>query len=94
MSYHKTPYKIKITTEAAELVDPGTPAGINLKARIIRNLSTSVSVWLGASDVTADSSKGFELKPGSDFPDSLSNGKMYAVVASGTADVQVWEVIN
>lgn len=93
MSYTKSPYKVTVTTAATPLVDPTTPGGVTIAARVIRNLS-GVTVYLGGSDVTADTTKGWALAAGADHPDSITNGVIYAIVAAGTADVQVWEVIN
>lgn len=70
-------------------------ASNRLKARPIRNLGAG-SIFLGGNEtVESDNTNdlmGWEVVSGADFPDSLSHDEIWAVSASGTNDVQIWEV--
>lgn len=90
MASIKSPYIISVGVSATRLQHPTNPPGVNTRSRIIRNLS-AVSVFLGGADVTASTTSGWELLPGSDHIDTITNGDIWARVASGSANVQVWE---
>jgi hypothetical protein len=92
MSYSTSPFIVTVTT-AATLCEAPTPTGGKKRGRLFRNLSV-VTIYLGGLDVTADTTSGWALAAGADFEDTLGNGAIYARVASGTASLQVWEVVQ
>lgn len=92
MSYTRQPYVVSVTTSPTLLQD--TPAqGVRIRARVLKNLGAS-SVYLGGPTVAASATGGWELAAGETFSDSLSNGDIYAITASGSVNVMVWEAIN
>jgi hypothetical protein len=94
MSHSKSPYKVTITDTPTPVVDPGTPAGVKVRGRILRNLGSS-TIYLGGPDVEANTDHGWELAAGEEFPDTISNGALWAIVAAaGSEPLQVWEVIQ
>lgn len=82
-----SPRIVTVGTTATKLSDAGT----RIRARLFRNLS-GVTIYLGAADVTASTVSGWAVAAGEDFPDSISSGTIYGIVAAATADMQVWEV--
>lgn len=93
MAHVRKPTVISVGTAAKKLESANSADVIGVRRRsiLIRNLS-GASVFLGNAEVTADVADGWELAAGADFQDTVTNGDIYAVVASGTADVQIWEV--
>lgn len=88
MAYSLAPRTVSVTT-AATLLSDSNP---NFTGRIFKN-EGAVTVYLGTSTVTAaGADQGYPVAAGAEFPDTLSNGVIYAIVAAGTADVKVWEV--
>lgn len=93
MAHVRKPTVISVGTTPTKLESAAAADKIGVRRRslLIRNLSGG-SVFLGNADVTAAVADGWELAAGADFQDTVTNGDIYAVVASGTADVQIWEV--
>lgn len=88
MAYTVKVRTVSVTTSAT-LISDSNP---NWQGRIFKN-EGAVTVFLGDSTVTASGAdEGWELAAGLEFPDTLSNGKIYGIVSAGTADVKVWEV--
>lgn len=90
MATANSPFTIEVGDTAEKISNAGT----RTTARLFRNLGAT-SVYLGGDDTVTDSgaTMGWELEAGADFTDSVSNGDIYAISASGnTNDVQVWEV--
>jgi hypothetical protein len=86
--YAIAPRTVTVTTTAT-LISDSNP---NWAARLFKNMGAA-SIYLGASNVTAAGAlQGWELGAGLEFPDTLSNGPIYAIIAAATADVKVWEV--
>jgi hypothetical protein len=77
-----------VTTTASLIAEsPGAA-----RSALIRNTSTTTSVFLGQSDVT--STTGFELKANESLAINMFKGStLYAVTASGTADVHVMRAL-
>ena len=93
MSYVKAPYLVAVSTSVVKLQDPVTPGGVRIRSRVYKNLGTA-SVFLGGPSVAASTANGWELTAGEVFQDSITNGDIYAIAASGSHNVQVWEAIN
>lgn len=85
------PVIISVGTTAVKISD----AGNRLVARPIRNLGSG-SVFLGGNnEVEKDNTNGkmgWEVVAGGEFPDTVSKDEVWAISASGTNDVQIWEV--
>lgn len=83
-----------IVTNSA--VEVGTSATLILAANDQRvgaiMVSTDADWYVGDDGV--DTTDGFPVATDIPFNDSLSNGAIYGVVGSGTADVRVIEVIR
>ena len=64
------------------------------KSLIIQNKMAAKVVYLGTSTVTADdeATGGYKLRSNSDIQINLNNTDIYAIVASGTANVAVLEL--
>lgn len=88
MAYVLPVRTVSVTTTAGILSDYNP----NFSGRIFKN-EGAVTVYLGTASVTAAGvTQGYPVAAGAEFPDTLSNGVIYAIVAAGTADVKVWEV--
>jgi hypothetical protein len=77
-----------VTTTASLIAEsPGAA-----RSALIRNTSTTTSVYLGQSGVT--STTGFELKAGESLALEMFRGStLYAITASGTAEVHVMRAV-
>jgi hypothetical protein len=94
MSINPTTAAVQVTAEGTLVVsDASTPTGRNEDGRITYEVFNvgDATVYLGAADVTA--STGQPLPTGAARTMSLRFGaKVWAVTASGTADVRVMRV--
>jgi len=82
---------ISVTTTATALP---TTALVGRKSMIVKNVSSATTVYLGDSDVTADTTAtgGLQLKYGETFQIDLDEyTTLYGIVASSTASVNVFE---
>ncbi len=82
---------ISVGTTAVKL--PATEL-IDRKSIIIQNKMAAKNVYLGTSVVTADDAAtgGYKLRSNSEIQINLNNHDIYAIVASGTANVAILEL--
>jgi len=89
MAKAQTPRTVEVTTTAGVIAEGDD----SRRAVLIKNIGAS-TVFLGGTNAVASSgaNEGWELAAGETFPDTVSTGDIYGIVASGTCEVKVWEV--
>lgn len=92
MGYSTSPFTVTVAATPTLLERPTTPLGVRKAARLLRNIGAN-TIYLGGADVAATGAlQGYPVAINTDFPDSVTNGAIYGIVAAGTEPMLVWEV--